>query len=221
MNLKNHPAASPGFGSRLTVKAIEIAEKACKIPLSDKMIAAKLHVSRITIENWCRRGKEIMEALESETITENQLNQASEYDRLCLSYYERTREARASLLEEVTEEHKLLGKKTQVDHVKEKILSKTQVALDRDYWGDAPPVQINQSFNAFHQSERVQIEAEKHKTTERAINTTIDALLPAGVPVRERQAIAELIRDKLARGEGVDKNDISELVGDKAISHAT
>ena len=158
------------------------------------MIASLIGVTPKLLCIWINNGEAIQRQLEEHDI--NSIDDITdEYDKLCFQYYLRTREAKAKLTASLTTKYIKLGEITQVDHVKEKILYKSLISLDREKWTESPQVQINQQFNNFNESDKVLNTSIMYGHIQGAVN----AALPEA-SIDAKRALIEKLKRSLSAG---------------------
>ena len=204
-NLLSPYGPKPGPKIKLNPDVINNAvEHIKKYNLSNYMIAGTIGVSTTIVTYWYNSGEALQRQIERGEIESPDVIK-DDYDRLCLEFFIRTREARAKLMANLTGNYMDLGKITAIDHVKEKILHKSMVSLDREKWSDSPQVQINQQFNTFGESDRVLGASIAYERIEGAVRET----LPEAT-IEERRALTAKLRKQLT-GKGYDTAKMADI----------
>ena len=158
------------------------------------MLAGAVNVSASLVNMWQNSGDAIQRRIERGEI--DSIDIIDEYDKLCWQFHIRTREARANLMANLSGQYIDLGKITAVDHVKEKILHKNMVSLDREKWGDSPQIQLNQQFNSFGESDRALGASIMYGHIQGAVN----AALPEA-SIDEKRLLVEKLKRSLSTGQ--------------------
>ena len=135
------------YNTKLSIESINIGAEAAKQNLSNKMIASIIGITDKCFYDWLNRGESVYKRIENKELDEKGLNELDKYDRLAVIFYSRLRESRAERVSELTKKYNELGDKTTVDHVKEKILYKSLISMDKEHWSDKDQININQQFN--------------------------------------------------------------------------
>ena len=164
--------------------------------MSLRSVAAIIGVTEQTVIHWRNNGEKILAQIENREINEDNLEDNS-FDMLCYNFYKRTREAKSKLIADLTEKYTVLAENTEVDHVKEKIISKSLISLDREHWSDNPKVQINQQFNAIVESDRILNES----TIAEKIAEAVHRRLPGNTGDTDRAELAKQIRRDIEDNE--------------------